>query len=426
MQSGPSRAAPRRRSLIVCTALAATMLPALPGALASSGPASSSGRDPVLVGRAVLPANTIAGPPVSGQFVPPGTVNGITFPLTGQPVAGFSAIIKGRHPGEYVAMPDNGFGAKTNSMDFLIRAYYIRPRFKTAQGGSGTVEVGDFISFRDPHHRIGFPIINKDTNRRLLTGGDIDPESLQRGRHHDLWVGDEFGPWILHFDTRGRLLDRPFAMPDGIVSPNNPLLVGPPTHPNSRGLEAMAITPDRRYLYAALEGATIADPDQSRRLIFEFSTRRREFTGRVLQYQTDDPAYLVADMWAVDRHRLLVIERDSGRGLTAVFRKIYLIDLRHTDPDGFLEKTQLVDLASIPDPDLISLPALNPGDVGLGDPFRVTCESVEAVHLVGGNRILVGCDNNLPNTGRNPGIADDNEFILVDVPGLRRHSHDHH
>ena len=426
MKSGPSRAAPRRRSLIVCTALAATMLPALPGALASSGPASSSGRDPVLVGRAVLPANTIAGPPVSGQFVPPGTVNGITFPLTGQPVAGFSAIIKGRHPGEYVAMPDNGFGAKTNSMDFLIRAYYIRPRFKTAQGGSGTVKVGDFISFRDPHHRIGFPIINEDTNRRLLTGGDIDPESLQRGRHHDLWVGDEFGPWILHFDTRGRLLDRPFAMPDGIVSPNNPLLVGPPTHPNSRGLEAMAITPDRRYLYAALEGATIADPDQSRRLIFEFSTRRREFTGRVLQYQTDDPAYLVADMWAVDRHRLLVIERDSGRGLTAVFRKIYLIDLRHTDPDGLLEKTQLVDLASIPDPDLISLPALNPGDVGLGDPFRVTCESVEAVHLVGGNRILVGCDNNLPNTGRNPGIADDNEFILVDVPGLRRHGHDHH
>ena len=426
MKSGPSRAAPKRRSLIVCTALAATMLPALPGALASSGSASSSGRDPVLVGRAVLPANTIAGPPVSGQFVPPGTVNGITFPLTGQPVAGFSAIVKGRRPGEYLAMPDNGFGAKTNSMDFLIRAYYIRPRFKTARGGSGTIKVGDFVSFRDPHHRIGFPIINEDTNRRLLTGGDIDPESLQRDRHHDLWVGDEFGPWILHFDNRGRLLDSPFAMPDGVVSPNNPLLVGAPTHPNSRGLEAMAITPDRSYLYAALEGATLADPDQSRRLIFEFSTRRREFTGRVLQYRTEDPAYLVADMWAVGRHQLLVIERDSGRGLTAVFRKIYLIDLRHTDPDGFLEKTQLVDLASIPDPDLISLPPLNPGDVGLGNPFRVTCESVEAVHLVGGNRILVGCDNNLPNTGRNPGVADDNEFILIDVPGLRRHGHNHH
>jgi glycerophosphoryl diester phosphodiesterase len=82
-------------------------------------------------------------------------------------------------------------------------------------------------------------------------------------------------------------------------------------------------------------------------------------------------------------------------------------------------KTELVDLAAIPDPDLVSLPPLHPGDVGLGDPFRVTCESVEAVHPVGDRRLLVGCDNNLPNSGRNPERPDDNEFILVDVPGLR-------
>ena len=31
---------------------------------------------------------------------------------------------------------------------------------------------------------------------------------------------------------------------------------------------------------------------------------------------------------------------------------------------------------------------------------------------------MIGCDNNLPNTGRNPTLADDNEFIVVDVPGL--------
>ena len=33
-------------------------------------------------------------------------------------------------------MPDNGFGNKANSADFLIRAYYITPDFKTASGGS--------------------------------------------------------------------------------------------------------------------------------------------------------------------------------------------------------------------------------------------------------------------------------------------------
>ena len=83
-----------------------------------------------------------------------------------------------------------------------------------------------------------------------------------------------------------------------------------------------------------------------------------------------------------------------------------------------------MDLAAVPDPDLVSLPALHPGDVGLGDPFRVTCESVEAVHLVSVSRLLVGCDNNLPNSGRNPGLPDDSEFILIDVPQLRGADHD--
>jgi glycerophosphoryl diester phosphodiesterase len=40
------------------------------------------------------------------------------------------------------------------------------------------------------------------------------------------------------------------------------------------------------------------------------------------------------------------------------------------------------------------------------------------VHVLGPSRLLVGCDNNLPNSGRNPTRADDTELIVVDVPGL--------
>jgi hypothetical protein len=400
-------------------------LPALAAAAAttstSAGPAAAGTPEPTLVGRAVLPVATFAGGPPAGNFVVPGpgTVNGVTFPLPAQPVEGFSAIIDGRHHGEYLAMPDNGFGGKANSRDFLIRAYRLRPDFKSAHGGTGAVEVGRFVSFRDPQSLIGFPIVNEGSSARLLTGGDIDPESLQRGRDGDLWVGDEFGPWILHFDRSGVLLDPPIAMPGGLMSPNNPFLDGrPSTHPNSRGIEAMAITPDRRFLYAALEGATLTDPDQTRRHVFEFNTRTGTFTGRVLEYRTEAAAHLVADMAALDDGHLVVIERDAGSGLGALFRSAYLVDLRHTDASGFLAKKQVVDLTSIPDPDGISLPAIHPGDVGLGDPYRVTCESVEAVHPIPGGRLLVGCDNNLPNSGRNPGLPDDNEFIVVAVPGL--------
>jgi len=393
-------------------------------------PASASTPGPTLEGRAVLPADTLApGPPAGSSFS--GEINGIEFPRPSQPVEGFSSVVSGRMPGEFLAMPDNGFGGKGNSRDFLIRAYYIEPDFETAKGGSGTVKVKEFIQFRDPSGVIDFAIVNEDTPERLLTGGDIDPESLQRARNGDLWVGDEFGPWVLHFDATGTLLEAPFPVPGSLVqptvqgnlmSPNNPFLEQgvTATQPNSRGFEAMSSSPDGKYLYPILEGATVADTDTRRRFMFEFSIDDREFTGRVWQYHTEQPGYLVADMGALDQHRMVVIERDNLSGLEAVFfRNVYVVDRRDVGSDGFLEKRKAVDLTAIPDPDLISLPAINVGDVRLGDPFGVACESIEAIHVVDGERLLLGCDNNLPNKGRNPTLADDTEFIVVKVPGLK-------
>jgi glycerophosphoryl diester phosphodiesterase len=396
----------------LAAAIAVSATTALTGTAASAGPPA-----PKLEGRAVLPVNTYApGPPAGAYYT--GPPNGITFPTPSQPVEGVSAVIAGRHKGEYLAMPDNGFGTKDNSRDFLIRAYYIEPHFKTAHGGSGTVKVEDFIEFRDPWEKIGFPIQNESTLHRRLTGGDIDPESLQRAKNGDYWMGDEFGPWLLHFDAKGILLEAPIPVPGDLKSPSNPLLDGdPPTHPGSRGIEAMAMTPDGKRLIVALEGATNAQAGTTTRQVFEFDVSRRQFTtaGPRWTYLTQDPAYLVADMAALDQHRLVVIERDGP----VVFRRVYVVDLRRVGPDGSLEKHEVLDLTAIPDPDLVSLPAIHEGDVGLGNPFKVMCESIEAVRVLDGERLLLGCDNNFPNKGRNPNLADDTELIVVKVPGLK-------
>ncbi len=392
-------------------------------------PAAASPPEPTLEGRAVLPVETYAPGPPSGSFFAGQTINGISFPTPSQPVEGFSAVLSGRRPGEFLAMPDNGFGAKANSRDFLIRAYYIEPDFKTANGGTGAVTVKDFIQFRDPNGVIGFPIVNAATTARLLTGADIDPESMQRAKNGDLWVGEEFGPWVLHFDATGVLLEPPFPVPghlvqlppsENLMSPNNPFLVPPATatQPNSRGFEAMSSTPDGKHLYPILEGATVRDTDTRRRFMLEFDIAAGGFTGQVWQYHTEQPGYMVADMWALDQYRMVVIERDGGRGVAALFRNVYLIDRRDVGPDGFLVKHKAVDLTAIHDPNLISLPPIHAGDVRLGDPFGVACESIEAIHVIDGERLLLGCDNNFPNTGRNPSLADDNEFIVVKVPGL--------
>lgn len=392
-------------------------------ALVLTGAQSLAGSGPILKGRAVLPADTLAPGPACGTLLPPGVANGIVIPWPSQVVQGFSALGRGRERGEYLAMPDNGFGAKATSKDFLLRAYYLGIDFKTARGGTGEVEVRDFISFRDPDRKIGFPIVNETAEERELTGFDLDPESLQRDGRGDLWMGDEFGPWILHFDATGRLLDPPFGI--DVKSPNNPSLGGEAaTQPNSRGFEGMALSPNRKYLYAALEGPKVADTDQGRRFIYEFSVSRKSFTGRTWQYRAENAAYMISDMSMLDDHRLVVMERDAGRGLGATFRSVFLVDMRTVGRDGFVHKKAVLDMTAIPDPDEVSLPAIHEGDVGLGNPFRVTCESVEAIHPLGRGYAIIGCDNNIPNTGRNPGLADDNEFILVEVPGLvSRRSH---
>ena len=132
--------------------------------------------EPVLLARAIYPADRFQPGPASGAFITGD--NGAVPPFPGQPIPGFSAVLD-IGDGSFWAMPDNGFGAKDNSGDFLLRLYHVRPDFKTARGGSGSVGVIAFIQLRDPDHKIPFTLFRAD---RLLTGADFDLESVRRAR----------------------------------------------------------------------------------------------------------------------------------------------------------------------------------------------------------------------------------------------------
>ena len=91
---------------------------------------------------AVMPANTFAVGSTSGQFAGSGA-GGNALPLVNkQPVQGISAVLAGPTDDTFYVMPDNGFGAKTNSADALLRVYAIKPDFtvwtKRGRRGSGT------------------------------------------------------------------------------------------------------------------------------------------------------------------------------------------------------------------------------------------------------------------------------------------------
>lgn len=374
---------------------------------------------PQLEARAVLPTRTFAPGPVSGTLLGADPINGVAVPFPSQPVQGVSGVLDAGN-GTYWALLDNGYGAKANSADFLLRLYRVQPDFETRRGGTGTVAVGEFIQLRDPDRRVPFPLVNEQTPDRLLTGGDFDIESVRQDRTGDLWFGDEFGPFLLHTDATGRVLEAPIPLPN-VQSPDNPALgSAAPTLRRSQGFEGTAISPNGKTLYPMLEGALINDPDQQRRLIFEYDLRRNAYTGVQYQYRVDAPGNAIGDLTALDRNRLLVIERDGAQGTTAVFKRIFVIDLRRTDARGFLVKREIVDLLALRDPDLLSLPA-RPGDIGLGDPFAFPFVTIESVLPLPNNRLLVINDNNFPfSTGRNPTQPDDTEFIIVRVGSLRQ------
>ncbi|HEX6739651.1 MAG TPA: esterase-like activity of phytase family protein, partial [Vicinamibacteria bacterium] len=117
--------------------------------------------------------------------------------------------------------------------------------------------------------------------------------------------------------------------------------------------------------------------------------------------------------------RFLVIERDSLVGAAALFKKVFAIDLRRADCDGFLVKREVLDMMNIGDPALISLPA-RPGDVGLGATFTFPYETIEALLPLDDERLLILNDNNYPfSANRNPAFADYNEAVVVRVPHLK-------
>ncbi|WP_036725883.1 esterase-like activity of phytase family protein [Patulibacter minatonensis] len=370
---------------------------------------------PTLIARAALPATTYLPGGPSGAALGTATINGVTPPFPGQPVPGFSGVLAERD-GDVLGLPDNGFGAKTNSADFLLAVHRVRPSWHTARGGTGSVAVKETLALRDTDHKVPFPLTRAD---RRLTGADFDVESIQRGDRGSLWIGDEFGPYLLHVDRTGKVLEAPVPLP-GVKSPQSPDLAAgeTPNLPASGGFEATAALPDGRTLLPITEKALTTEADQTRHVVHEFDARRSRYTGRTWVYRTERADTFVADAQALDKNRLLVLERDNFGGPQAVVKRLYVVDLRRTDASGALVKRQVADLLDLRNPGVTQE---TPGTFGLGQPFKFPFVSVESVLPIGGDRVLVANDNNFPfDAGRQPGKADDTELIQVDVPGLRR------
>ena len=289
-----------RLGTLTGAALAAAML-------ATASPAAAEPGSATLIGRAVLPAATFAGGPASGQYIGPGPIGGQQVPFRHQPVQGFSALLPVRGAaGDYWALADNGYGSEENSADFQLRIYRIRPDL-TGPKTNG-VTVVDHVDLSDPDHRVPWTIVNFFTRPRLLTGADFDPESLQQGPDGTFWVGDEFGPFILHVSRSGRLLEAPVPQP-GLRSPQSPdleeaqgvrVMDALRQHAQQSGSATPVVSPDFNMLVDGDPATSVASranppagsgvPAASSEILNVASLHTAGF--KVVPYTVDDPAIM--------------------------------------------------------------------------------------------------------------------------------------
>lgn len=416
-----------------------------------------------LAGHAVLPAQSFLAAPadapadlkVSGKFTTGqrveavGTVEGrsggrptgVKLPFNGQPIQGHSGI-KRMADGTYWIITDNGFGSKANSPDAMLFLRNVR-----VDWDKGTIETAKAIFLHDPDKKVPFRVAHEGTDKRYLTGADFDIEGFQI-IGDKIWIGDEFGPYLLRTDMDGKVEAVFETQADGkpVMSPDHYKVVAPnPGQPpagvnlgRSKGYEGFAASKDGKFLYGLLEGP-LWDGEKKdwEKLdgktvlrILEFSVAEQKWSGRHWKFLLEPGAAAIGDFNMIDASTGLIIERDNGEGTAdkacpegkraencfhdlAKFKRIVKIEMTDANAGGPVRKIGYVDLMKIQDTNKKAKKPLTGGVLTF--PFF----TIENVDMVDEKHIIVGNDNNLPfSSSREPNAADDNELVLLEVEAL--------
>jgi glycerophosphoryl diester phosphodiesterase len=364
-----------------------------------------------LIGHIVMPPGAFRAGPPSGQFDGEGRRAAVPR-FDSQPVQGVSSIKPGPTAGAWWALSDNGFGRKWNSSDYLLCIYLFDVRPRTEAGTDSRTALQAVIELSDPAKFFPWRLTDESAPERLLTGADADPESLVAMSDDTFWIGDEFGPWLLHFSVDGELLGPPVELPDNVRSPDHPLVIAHADEAriaHSRGFEAMDLAGDNKTLVTILEGAVAGDPPRSRR-VQRYDTAAGKWQADTLIYELDSDTLSATDMSRIEGNRFVVIERDDLQGDAAKAKRVYAIDLDKAVPGKPLEKKLVIDLLSIGNSRGLAESAAP------GAPFRFPYLTTESIQVLDRKHVVIVNDNNYPATGgRGPAGLDATEWIWLEL-----------
>ncbi|WP_293935826.1 esterase-like activity of phytase family protein, partial [Iodobacter sp.] len=237
-----------------------------------------------------------------------------------------------------------------------------------------------------------------DTLQTLATDKNgIDPEGIVVDKNGDLWICDEYGPFLIRLDPKtGKILEKLYPGAGGLPA------VLANRQPN-RGFEGIAITPNGKIYGAIQSNLEITDSknNKSSKALF---TRITEYdpvskATRMFAYPIDanyakSKELKIGDLLAISDTRFLLIEQGIQKdGL--MHRSIYLIDISSaTDLSGKLlaDKRELEfgsasDLAAV---QMVKRSKLFDYDVAS---FGYLAEKSEGLTMIDGKTIAIVNDN---------------------------------
>jgi hypothetical protein len=364
-----------------------------------------------LIGLIVMPADAFRAGPPSGQFDNEGR-RAAAPRFEAQPVQGVSSIKPAATAGAWWALSDNGFGGKWNSSDYRLCIYLFDVRPRTEAGTDSRNALQAIVELSDPAKFFPWRLADENSEERQLTGLDADPESLVTMPDESFWIGDEFGPWMMHFSVDGELLAPPVELPDNLRSVDHPLAITRADIPrlaHSRGLEAMDLAGDNQTLVSILEGTVGGDVPKTLRVL-RYDTSAGKWLTPTLIYELDPDSSSLTDMSRIEGNRFVVIERDDSQGDAARAKRVYSIDLDRAVPGKPLQKKLVIDLLSIGNSRglVVTTPA--------GAPFRFPYLTTESIQVLDRKHVVIVNDNNYPATGgRGVNVKDATEWIWLEL-----------
>jgi len=284
--------------------------------------------------------------------------------------------------GRFLAVPDRGPNALAynaavdDTSSYIARFHTLHMRLEPSAPGAALplavtprLEATTLLSSRQPLHYgtgaglglgSGEPALNAAHHTHYFTGRSdgFDPTVLSTDAHNArldpegvrvsndglrVYVSDEYGPFVYEFSRiTGRRL-RSFALPNDFavahLSPQGDVEIASNTsgRVTNKGMEGLAISPDGRTLFGAMQSPLLQDGGTAARFtrIVTIDTH----TGAIHQYAYEltnigsaaKPKFpTISEVVAINGHELLVDERDGkGRGdnSTAVWKRLFRIDL---------------------------------------------------------------------------------------------------